>query len=221
MSLIFKTENYIEQQERLPDSGRNILAHHDDESIIVYQAYRPSIGNFAAQNGYFGGQFSFDRMTWRKTNFLWMMYRSEWGTKTGQEIVLAIRLKKSFFNKVLANAVAAQFKESNYSNKRSNGAQRNKAEWKNALTNSPIRFQWDPDREPVGNALTRRAIQLGLKGDIVKEYAKDAILNIYDASEYVKLQRQWALSGEYRKLMTPKETVYVPPHEVSQNLNLS
>jgi hypothetical protein len=209
MSLIFKTENYIEQQERLPDSGRNILAHHDDESIIVYQAYRPSIGNFAAQNGYFGGQFSFDRMTWIKTNFLWMMYRCGWGTKTGQEIVLAIRLKKSFFNKVLANAVAAQFKESNYSDK---------LEWQNALKKSPIRFQWDPDRDPVGNALTRRAIQLGLKGDIVKEYAKDAILNIYDVSEYVKLQRQIALSGE---LMTPKETVYVPPHEVSQNLNLS
>jgi hypothetical protein len=210
MSLIFKTESYIEQQQRLPDSGRNILAHHDDESIIVYQAYHPSIGNFAANNGYFGGQFSFDRMTWIKTNFLWMMYRAGWGTKQGQEIVLAIRLKKSFFNKVLANAIAAQFKESNYSDQ---------AEWKNALTNSPIRFQWDPDRDPVGNALTRRAIQLGLKGDIVKEYAKEAILNIYDASEYVKLQRQIALSGEYRKLMTPKETVYVPPHEVSQNLN--
>jgi hypothetical protein len=204
MNLIFKTENYIEQQQRLPDSGRNILAHHDEESIIVYQAYRPTIGEFAAQNGYFGGQFSFDRMTWIKTNFLWMMYRSGWGTKQGQEIVLAIRLKKSFFNKVLAKAVAAQFRESNYSNN---------TEWKNALKNSPIRFQWDPDRDPAGNALTRRAIQLGLKGDIVKEYAKDAILNIYDASEYVKLQRQIAFSGEYRKLMTPKETVYIPPHD--------
>ncbi|WP_216092858.1 DUF4291 family protein [Candidatus Marithrix sp. Canyon 246] len=26
-------------------------------------------------------------MTWIKTNFLWMMYRSEWGTKQGQETV--------------------------------------------------------------------------------------------------------------------------------------
>lgn len=207
-----KIESYVQQQQCLPESGNHIIGHHDEESIIVYQAYRPTIGEFAAQNGYFGGQFSFDRMTWIKTNFLWMMYRSGWGTKEGQEIVLAIRLKKTFFNKVLAKAVAAQFRESNYSDK---------AEWKNALTNSPIRFQWDPDRDPVGNALTRRAIQLGLKGDIVKEYAKEAILNIYDASEYVQLQRQWALSGEYTKLQTPKETVYVPPDEVSQNLNLS
>ncbi|WP_069472925.1 DUF4291 family protein [Candidatus Marithrix sp. Canyon 246] len=88
--MIFKTDTYIEQQQRLPDSGRNILANHDDESIIVYQAYGPSIGNFAAQNGYFGGQFNFDRMTWIKTNFLWMMYRSEWGTKEGQEIVFPL-----------------------------------------------------------------------------------------------------------------------------------
>lgn len=35
----------------------------------------------------------------------------------------------------------------------------NTTEWKNALAKSPIHFQWDPDREPLGNALTRRAIQ--------------------------------------------------------------
>ncbi|WP_287277994.1 MULTISPECIES: DUF4291 family protein [unclassified Okeania] len=26
-------------------------------------------------------------MSWIKTNFLWMMYRSAWGSKTGQEII--------------------------------------------------------------------------------------------------------------------------------------
>jgi len=59
---------------------------------------------------------------------------------------------------------------------------------------------------------------LGLKGNIVKEYAKDAILNIDDVSEYVKFQRQRALSGKYRTLLTPKETVYVPPDEATPKI---
>ena len=35
-----------------------ILAQFDDESIIVYQAYRPAIGHFVAKHGFFGSPFS-------------------------------------------------------------------------------------------------------------------------------------------------------------------
>lgn len=212
MKTIFTTESYIEQQKRLPENGRHILAHHNDESIIVYQAYRLNIGNFAIKNGYFGGQFSFDRMTWIKTNFLWMMYRSKWGTKSGQEIVLAIRLKKSFFNTILSYSVPAIYEESEY---------KNKTEWKSALSRSPIRLQWDPDRDPLGNSIRRRAIQLGLKGKLVKDYAKEAILEIQDISSYVKSQRHRALAGEFRKVNIPKETIYLPENEnILQKLGL-
>lgn len=70
------TESYLAQLNRWHPAGRQILAHFDDESIVVYQAYRPEIGRFAAENGYFGGAFNFTRMSWIKPNFLWMMYRS-------------------------------------------------------------------------------------------------------------------------------------------------
>ncbi|GET40082.1 hypothetical protein MiSe_48900 [Microseira wollei NIES-4236] len=74
------TESYLAQIDRWPKTGRHILAQFDDESIVVYQAYRPAIGHFAASHGYFGGEFSLNRMSWIKPNFLWMMYRSGWGT---------------------------------------------------------------------------------------------------------------------------------------------
>ncbi len=45
-------------------------------------------------------------MSWIKTNFLWMMYRSGWGTKPDQEIILAIRLKTTFLDSVLTQAVS-------------------------------------------------------------------------------------------------------------------
>jgi hypothetical protein len=72
------TTSYPEQTIRLPKIGRHLIAQFDDKGVIVYQAYRHSIGDFAATNGYFGGDFSIDRMSWIKPNFLWMMYLSIW-----------------------------------------------------------------------------------------------------------------------------------------------
>jgi len=79
------TESYAAQSRRWPTEGEHVLARFDDESIIVYQAYRPSIGRYAIEHGRLGGpDFSFQRMSWVKPNFLWMMYRSGWGTKGGK-----------------------------------------------------------------------------------------------------------------------------------------
>lgn len=208
MSAILGLENFVDQQNRLPENGRHILAHHDDDSIIVYQAYRPNIGMFAASNGYFGGQFSFDRMTWIKTNFLWMMYRSEWGTKSGQEVILAIRLRRDFFDRVLSQSVAAIFEESSY---------KNKNDWKKALSSSPIRLQWDPDRDPCGNAIGRRAIQLGLKGEMVRQFSTSAIIDIEDISSFVKSLRRRAMTGQFRKVNMPRETIYSPASDTVAN----
>src|SRR6476469_8467285 len=104
-----KTEPYSEQRKRWPASGRHILAQFDAESVVVYQAYRPEIGRFAARHGYFGGAFSLGRMSWIKPNFLWMMYRSGWGTKPGQEVTLAVRIRRSGFDHLLHAAVHSSF----------------------------------------------------------------------------------------------------------------
>ena len=36
-------EPYLDQLRHWPTDGRHILAQFDDESILVYQAYRPEI----------------------------------------------------------------------------------------------------------------------------------------------------------------------------------
>ena len=101
---------YVEQNARWPASGRHILAQHDAESVVVYQAYRPEIGLWAIEHQRFGGPaYSLSRMSWIKPNFLWMMYRSGWGTKEGQEITLALRLHRAFFDDVLAQAVPSSY----------------------------------------------------------------------------------------------------------------
>src|SRR5262245_5569752 len=109
MNTAIPTEHYLDQRKRWPSSGRHILACFDEESILVYQAFSAAIGMFAVHNGYFGGEFSYGRMSWIKPNFLWMMYRSGWGQSLGQEVVLAVRLRRSFFDSILELAVPSSF----------------------------------------------------------------------------------------------------------------
>jgi hypothetical protein len=192
-----RTENYLTQKERWPKAGRHILAQFDDESVVVYQAYRPAIGDFAAGHGYFGGEFSLNRMSWIKSNFLWMMYRSGWGNKQGQEVVLAIRITRQAFDQILAAAVHSSFVSEVY------GTQQ---EWKAQLQNSEVRLQWDPDHAPNGAKEERRAIQLGLRGSTLAHYSRDWILDIEDISAYVAEQRSFVDQRE--RLVTPSEKVY-------------
>ncbi len=193
------TTRYSEQVASWPVEGRHILAQYDDESVIVYQAYRPSIGRFAADHGYFGGDFRLTRMSWIKPNFLWMMYRSGWGQKEGQEVTLAVRLRRSAFDEVLSQAVHSTFQPDVYPDYDS---------WKSAVADSEVRLQWDPDHDPAGSPVPRRAIQLGLRGKTLAKYAREWIIGIEDVSEFVTEQYQLVLSKDYDHLMTPCEHVY-------------
>lgn len=116
--------SYEDQVKLWPESGRHIMAQYDDESIVVYQAYNKKIGIFASENGYFGGEFSYSRMSWIKTSFLWMMYRSGWGTKSGQEVILAVRITRDLFDEILAQAVPAKFNGEMF---------RNREQWQQAV----------------------------------------------------------------------------------------
>ena len=207
------TEPYLKQKSRWQEKGRVILAQYDTDSVIVYQAYRPTIGNFAVRHGYFGEEFKLSRMTWIKPNFLWMMYRSGWGRKEGQEVILAIRIQRDAFDLILSQAVHSKFIPEIYPHKQA---------WSRALKSADVRLQWDPDRTPSGQRLERRAIQLGLRGEAIIHYSREWILSIEDISEFVAQQRQHALSGNYESLMTPREYVYkVRNLETSQRLQLS
>src|SRR5262249_7832347 len=157
------TEPYLAQAARWPSSGRHIMAQYDAASIIVYQAYRPAIGRFAATHGYFGGELSLTRMGWIKPGFLWMRYRWGGGTQSGQEAVLAIRLQRTAVDTILAEAVHSHFMSEVYGDE---------AAWRAALERSSVRLQWDPDHDPAGKPLERRAIQLGLRGEALQRYSR-------------------------------------------------
>src|SRR5271157_3733689 len=86
-----------------------IRADFDRETIAIYQAYSPAIADPALTAQRFVAPFSFHRMTWIKPSFLWMMHRSNWGQKSGQERILAVRITRAGWEKALSLAVLTSF----------------------------------------------------------------------------------------------------------------
>jgi len=207
-----RTEQYLEQAPKWPAVGRHIMAQFDAETVVVYQAYRPAIGLFAAQHQRFGGEFSLSRMSWIKPNFLWMMYRSGWGTKEGQEITLAVRLQRASFDEILRLAVHSSYVPEVYSSPQ---------KWKDRLSESPVRLRWDPDHDPHGGKQERRAIQLGLAGDVLRQYVQNWIVSIEDISGFVTEQRANAQSADCADLITPREEAYpITNPEIARHIGI-
>lgn len=138
-------------------------------------------------------------MSWIKPNFLWMMFRSGWAIKENQERVLAVSLRREAFDSLLSDAVPSVYDPALYAAE---------AKWKQALASSDVRLQWDPDHDPGGGKVTRRAVQLGLRGDALARYAREWIVGIEDATDFVREQRPHALSGDWSRLRTPLEREY-------------
>lgn len=187
------------QATRWPRDGRQVLAHHDDATVVVYQAFRPEIADYAVAHQRFGGPFSLSRMSWIKPGFLWMMYRCGWATKPGQERVLAVRLPRTAFDTVLASAVPASYDPVRYPDRDA---------WQAAVKASQVRVQWDPDHDPHGRPLARRAIQLGLRGDVLAAYARAWPVEILDITGFVTAQHRALREHRTAALRTPIETIY-------------
>lgn len=189
-------KSYKEQLLDWPNSGYHIMAQYDNEKIVVYQSYKKTIGDFAVRNQYLGGEFNFNRMTWIKPNFLWMMFRNGWGTKEGQESVLAIHIKMDAFERYLSNSVYSSFEQTEGISKEV---------WEAQIISSSVRLQWDPDHDPYGKKLNRKAIQIGLRNEYVKSFAKEDILNIEDITEFVSEQYEHVKTNQLEKLLLPLE----------------
>lgn len=200
-------ENYISQKVKWPDEGKHIMAQFNAHEVVVYQAYRPEIGLYAEQNQVFGGAFSYSRMSWIKPNFLWMMYRSGWAAKEGQEVVLAIYLKREYFNSILSRAWPSQ-----------NCLGISDKEWKQGLNQSEVRLQWDPDHNPSGKAISRRAIQLGLRGEMLAPFKGEGVVRIENISQFVQEQKIFLERGRLEKLMTPMERTYPLSDSIKKTL---
>ncbi|MER8011457.1 DUF4291 domain-containing protein [Streptomyces sp. NPDC094149] len=195
----------------MEEPQRRIRALHTASTITVYQAYHPEIGGPAARKGRFPAAWKPDRMTWIKPSFLWMMYRCGWGTKEGQETVLAVEISRDGFEWALRNACLSHYVR---------GVHENQAAWQRELRKAPARVQWDPERDLRLQPLTYRSLQLGLSGEASSRYADEWIVSISDvtplAHEIHALVKDGELDSATRLL--PKEQEYPASAELLAHL---
>lgn len=188
---------------------RTIRAAYDDYTITVYQAYNKQIAQSAVNNQTFiSPPFKKERMTWIKPSYLWMMYRSGWANKENQEHILAIKIKRTGFEWALQNACLSHF---------NNEVHTSYEDWKEKLHNSPVRIQWDPEKDILLQPLSCRSIQIGLSGIAVEKYISDWIVQIDDISEQCKHIHQLIKSDKINqaKDLLPLEQLYPLPDNIA------
>lgn len=143
-------------------------------------------------------------MTWIKPSFLWMMYRSGWAAKENQEHILSIKIKREGFEWALEHSCLSHFDSSIHATHEL---------WKQALQDTPVRIQWDPEKDILLQALPYRSIQIGLSGIAVEKYISDWIVQIDEITPACQNIHQLIQAGKHdeAKDLLPNEDVYHLP----------
>lgn len=186
---------------------RQVRALFTTRIITVYQAYAPEIADRALAAGTFVPPFRLDRMTWIKPSFLWMMYRSGWATKPGQERVLAVQVTREGFEWALGHSALSSYEPGTYPSQQ---------EWTERRRASPVRIQWDPERSLLLEPLPWRSIQIGLSGEAAAQYAHQWIASLADITTTAHQIRDLVAAGDHHaaRTMLPVERPYELPGEL-------
>lgn len=178
-----------------------IRADYDRDTITVYQAYSPAIADAALKAGRFVAPFSFHRMTWIKPSFLWLMHRSNWGQKSGQERVLAVRIKRTGWEKALSLAVLTSHAPRVFASADA---------WAEQFAAAQVHVQWDPERSLRGAGLPHYSIQVCLSRRIIREYVDEWVTGIEDITSRVHKIHDFLKAGQADKAkrQLPPERVY-------------
>ncbi|MGW4324853.1 DUF4291 domain-containing protein [Nocardia sp. NPDC004573] len=199
---------------RPDEPPRRIRAVYDEHTIVVYQAYSPEIAESALAAGTFVAPFRRERMTWIKPSFLWMMYRCVWASKPGQERVLAITITRSGFEWALAHACLSHYQPKLCPDREV---------WAERLQTSPVRVQWDPERDLARRPLSYRCLQVGLGGIAVGHYLDRWITGIRDVTADVRQLRSMVAAGKLDAAARalPEERPYPLPVPVAAAIGAS
>ncbi|GHF20389.1 MULTISPECIES: DUF4291 domain-containing protein [Streptomyces] len=195
----------------MKEPEHRIRAQYGASTVTVYQAYDPGIGLPAARDGRFPPAWKRDRMTWIKPSFLWMMYRCGWGTKEGQQTVLAVEITREGFEWALRHSCLSHYAP---------GVHADREDWKRQLTAAPARVQWDPERDLHLQPLPHRSLQLGLSGEASRRYADEWTVAIRDVTPLAAGIRAHVREGrtEQAAALLPEERPYPADDELLRHL---
>ncbi|MFD1370439.1 DUF4291 domain-containing protein [Actinoplanes sichuanensis] len=180
---------------------RRIRADFDAETIVMYQAFGPAIADAALAAGRFVPPFSFTRMTWIKPSLLWLMHRSNWARKPGQERILAVRITRAGWERALSQAVLTAPVPAIHGSADA---------WSRTFDAANVHVQWDPERSVRGAALNHYSIQIGVGRTLIRSFAESWIVGLTDLTPTVHRIDALIRSGQAAKAqrLLPPERPY-------------
>lgn len=93
-------------------------------------------------------------------------------------------------------------------------------DWQLALRHGEVRYQWDPDRDLQLQRLDRRALQVGIRGSVVRDYVNHWIIEIEDVTELAHAIKD-AIANQQKQLpLVPEERVYEVSPQIQQTLQM-
>jgi len=192
---------------------QEIRADYDRQTITVYQAYHKNIALPAIKNNRFEKPFSFNRMTWIKPSYLWLMERSNWANKSNQEYILGIKIKRESWEKALSLGILTHPDKEIY---------KSGFEWEEKFKNATVHIQWDPERTLKGGKLQERSIQVGISRHLIEEFNTEWVQEIVDLTPLTKKINQLRKLGKYKeaKRLLPKEKVYPVTSEIETRIGV-
>jgi hypothetical protein len=122
------------------------------------------------------------------------------GDQTGAGRVLALRIGRPFFERLLAEAVPSTY-SARYPTREA---------WVAAGSRSDVRLQWDPDHTCFGHPTARRALQLGLRRRVLADFGRRELREVVDVTAFVRAQHAALRAHGSAALSTPVEHVYTP-----------
>lgn len=164
-----------------------VRASQGAESVFVYQAFSVDIAAPAIAHQTLVPPFRKGRMTWIKPSFAWMMYRAGWGQKPGQERILRIEISTQGFVWALRHSCLSSYVPARHGSREA---------WQGSLSESPVRIQWDPERDLKLNPLPWRTIQIGLGPSASNLYVDEWILAIEDYTSVAAAVQAALQSGD-------------------------
>lgn len=191
--------------------AREIRALYDEDTITVYQAYNSTIAEAAVKDQRLDASSLFlpGRMTWIKPSWNWMMYRAGYSYKdTNQSNILALRMKREYFHKLLSASVLSE----------DPGTKSGEGQ---------VRIQWDPERNVKVEKLVSdgnvRSIQIGIPRERVPLWLREGIVSIEDVTPRARqlkkvLDEEEGVTQEelMKRGLVPRERVYELPAEVAR-----
>lgn len=188
----------------------SVRANYDRDGVYLYQAFAEATARHAVRNQTFvrGCGFAFDRMSWPKFSYGWMVYRSGFARRARQERVLEIAITHSFIDEVLTRGVFSSFDQSRLADE---------SAWRRAFSSADVVLQWDPDRDHLLRRTGHRTLQFGLRGDMLRRYADAGIERIRDITDEVReLEEAYLLKRD----VAPRRIEVEYPLSVEARANL-